>query len=127
MTNVSRRGLDVRAPNREFTRRIHVKKLLVSAAAATLLTLGAGAAQASHTDDRDPHEPQDRGLCTAFFNGNKNGWEQNGTPPPFQDLMNRADDGDDQTTNDVETYCGTLIGGNPGPNGQSAGKGKGGN
>jgi hypothetical protein len=104
-----------------------LRKMIAAGFTALFLASGAGAAVASHTDDRDEHKPQDHGLCTAFFNGNKNGWEKNGTPPPFQDLMDRADDGNDDTTNDVETYCGTLIGGNPGPNGQSDGKGQGGN
>lgn len=104
-----------------------MKKLLAAVMAAGLLVGGASFAQAGHSDDRDPHKSQDKGLCTAYFNGNKNGWEKNGTPPPFQDLESRADDADSETTDDVATYCGALIGGNPGPNGQSDGKGNGGN
>ena len=104
-----------------------MRKMIIAAITAAMLSGGAGVALAGHTDDRPDHEPQDRGLCTAFHNGNKNGWEKNGTPPPFQDLMDRADDGDPDTTDDVATYCDGLIGGNPGPNGNSEGKGQGGN
>jgi hypothetical protein len=101
-----------------------VKKLLVVAMAAGLFVGGAGLAQAAS----QPHEPQDHGLCTAYYNGNKNGWEKKGTPPPpFQDLISRADDGDPNTTNDLATYCDGLVGGNPAPQGNSAGKGNGGN
>lgn len=104
-----------------------MRRLIAAGLTALFLAGGTGAALAGHSDDRPDHEPRDKGLCTAFFNGNKNGWDKNGTPPPFQDLMDRADDGDDETTDDVETYCGDLIGGNPGPNGNSDGKGQGGN
>jgi hypothetical protein len=105
-----------------------MRKLIATGLTALFLAGGTGVALAGHPadDPRDPHKPQDKGLCTAFFNGNKNGWEKNGYPPPFRDLMARADDGNEDTTDDVRTYCGDLIGGNDGPNGNSAGKGRGG-
>lgn len=108
-----------------------MKKLLAVAMAGGLLIGGAGFAQAGHNQDGSGHQPQDGGLCTAFANGNKNGWEKNGTPPPFQDLMTRSGDADGDNTpgtaEDVTAFCGDLTGGNPGPNGKSEGKGKGGN
>ena len=99
-----------------------LKKLIASAALALMVAGSAGVAQAGH-DGANGHEPQDHGLCTAYFNGNKNGWEKNGTPPPFQGLEARAEAAEE----DVETFCGDLTGGNPGPNGKSDGKGQGGN
>lgn len=114
------------------------KKLIGAAGFALLLAGSSGPAMAGHTDDGTGHKPQDRGLCTAFFNGNKNGWEKNGYPPPFQDLVSRSEENapsnnDEDPDNDVEgaeavaEFCGDLVGGNPGPNGNSGGKGKGGN
>jgi hypothetical protein len=107
------------------------RKFLSVAIAGGLMLGGAGIANAGHTEDGSGHKPQDHGLCTAFHNGNKNGWAKNGTPGPFADLMARAGDADGNGTagqaSDVTAFCGALTGGNPGPNGQSAGKGQGGN
>lgn len=33
-----------------------------------------------------PNGDNDRGLCTAYFNGQKNGHDKNGQPGPFQAL-----------------------------------------
>ena len=113
-----------------------MRKLIATGFTALLLAGGTGVAFAGHGGDG--HKPQDHGLCTAFFNGNKNGWEKNGYPPPFQDLISRAEEhapenNDEDPDNDVAgadavaSFCGDLVGGNPGPNGKSDGKGKGGN
>ena len=90
-----------------------MKKLLAAISAVTLM-LGIGAAFAAAAD----HQPQDHGLCTAYFNGQKKGWTKNGTPGPFTDLENRA--GADQTASEVDQaasvydYCqAVVIGGNP--------------
>ena len=88
-----------------------MKKLLAAAMVAGLFVGGATVAQAGHDDDRPAHEPGDNGLCNAFFKGEKNGWETNGYPPPFQSLVDRADDGNDDTSveDDVRSYCGALA------------------
>ena len=93
-----------------------VKKLLLAAAAAVLLTTGAGAAIAAP----GPNGNNDHGLCTAYFNGQKNGHDK-GSPKPFAALEAVADDGDDDTSvaQDVYNYCQAAgIGGNPGQNGR---------
>jgi hypothetical protein len=99
-----------------------MRKLIAAGFTAALLAGGTGVAVAGHNGDG--HKPQDKGLCTAFFNGHKNGFEKNGYPPPFQDLVNRAEqyapeNNDLDPTNDVQgadavaSFCGNLVGGNP--------------
>lgn len=92
-----------------------MKKLLAVAMAGGLLLGGAGLAQAAHTDDPADHKPQDFGLCRALNNpGNHNGWYKEGhsEPGPFLDLRERADDGDDSTTDDILTFCDAATPGN---------------
>jgi hypothetical protein len=85
-----------------------------------------------------PNGNNDHGLCTAYFNGQKNGHDKHGDPGPFQALEDAAansdgvdNDGDNQTDEGDETYddstpegdleaaegvfqfCDGLIGGNP--------------
>ena len=89
-----------------------MKKLLAGAMAAGLLVGGAGLAQAASSE---PHKPQDYGHCQAIQGpGNHNGWYKDGhsVPGPFQDLIDRADDGDDNTTTDLADYCATATPGN---------------
>ena len=112
-----------------------MRKLLLAAAIAVLTLAGIGAAQAAP----GPNGNNDRGLCTAYFNGQKNGQgpgEDTDDPPPFQgleDLSETYTDNDvDDNDNDGEVaegdeseqltdaenifnYCGDagLIGGNP--------------
>jgi hypothetical protein len=92
-----------------------LKKLLIAAVAAGLMTTGANLAIAAP----GPNGNNDHGLCTAYFNGQKKGWEKKETlPPPFAALEKAADDGDDDTSTqqDVYNYCTAVeggIGGNP--------------
>lgn len=100
------------------------KKLLAAMTAGMMMAgLFGGAALAGHGG---AHEPQDKGLCTAYFNGQKKGHGKNGReqPPPFADLTSRAEEfapenNDNDPNNDVTgfeavgSFCGSLIGGNP--------------
>ena len=101
-----------------------MRKLIVLAVVA-LMSVGANIALADPRDEPGPgpNGSNEHGLCTAYHNGNKNGWGKNGTPPPFVGLEDRAEAADQTVTE----FCGELTGGNPGPNGNSEGKGKGGN
>jgi hypothetical protein len=89
-----------------------MRKLLATTMAAGLLFGGALAAKA----EPGPNDSNNHGLCTAFFNGQKNGHDKNGNPPPFQALIDAASDGDSSTPveEDVYNYCQAYgIGGNP--------------
>lgn len=109
-------------PTRGFTT---LKKLLLSALVAGTMFAGAGAALAEK-----PAEPgREHGLCTAFFNGQKNGHEKqndrNGSyPGPFQELLDSAPDGSDENDTggdvaDLFEACNEVgIGGNPDENGR---------
>ena len=97
------------------------KKLLAALAAALMMLGMFGVVSASA--DPDPEGPAKKGLCTAFFNGQKNGHDKNGNPGPFQALVDAADeeDGEDGSDSgdpleeaaDVFAFCDGLIGGNP--------------
>lgn len=79
----------------------------VIAIAIGVLGLLAGAIGVSHADAGDNN---DHGLCTAYFNGQKNGHgegeNQDNQPPPFQELQTTGEDytetGDD-ADNDRDT------------------------
>lgn len=107
-----------------------MKKLMATLLAAFALAalFGVQAAQA----DPEGAGNSDKGLCTAYFNGQKNGHDKNGQPGPFQSLEDRAEaahpnNNDEDPDNDVEgppavwDYCNSLtppgnapvIGGNP--------------
>jgi hypothetical protein len=109
-----------------------LRKTIVAAAAAILLLSGVGVAQAKSNDNSD--DPNQHGLCTAYFNGQKNGHDKHGNPGPFQALADSAaaytdsdgvdNDGDGQVDEDNESadmseaenvynYCDGLVGGNP--------------
>ena len=86
---------------------------LITAALATLLLVGPAVAAVA---EPGPNGNNNHGLCTAYFNGNKNGWAKNGVPGPFAALEEAADDGDPSTStrDDVRRYCEQYgIGGNP--------------
>jgi hypothetical protein len=107
----------------------------------TMLSLFAGVAlmlgglSFAHADP-GPNGTNDHGLCTAYFNGQKNGHDRNGQPGPFQALEDASraytdhdgvdNDGDGQVDEDGEdqdlsaaenvfNYCDntTAIGGSP--------------
>jgi len=90
-----------------------LRKFLATAVVAAALGGGiAGVAVA----EPGPNDHNNHGLCTAFFNGQKNGHDKNGNPGPFQALIDAASDGDENTPveEDVYNYCQEFgIGGNP--------------
>lgn len=97
-----------------------MKKLLAALGAAAMMLglLGASAAQATP----DPDGPAKKGLCTAYFNGQKVGHDKHGSPGPFAALEEAADaaNGDDdenadprlERAEDVFAFCDGMIGGN---------------
>ncbi len=70
----------------------------------------------SPMDGMDNH-PAKYGLCTAYFNGQggENGNKNNA--PPFAALEEAADDGDEETDDDVAEYCSGTQPGNGHGNG----------
>ncbi|HEX7166598.1 MAG TPA: hypothetical protein VF230_06430 [Acidimicrobiales bacterium] len=113
------------------------KRILLLAVAAIVGVLGVGFGAAA---EPGPNGNNDHGLCTAYFNGQKNGHgegeDQTNQPPPFQGLEDASreytdsdgtdNDNDNQTDEDGENesltdaenifnYCHDLstIGGNP--------------
>lgn len=99
-----------------------MKTKLVAALSAALMLFGLlGVVGASA--DPGPNGNNDKGLCTAYFNGQKKGHDKNGNPGPFQALIEAADaaNGDDEDNDDprleaaedVFELCQGLIGGNP--------------
>ena len=115
-----------------------MKKLIVLALTA-LFALGANAALAGHQekDGPGPNGHNEHGLCTAYFNGQKNGHDKDGEtgdPGPFRQLEEDSADPEDsqkesnneeeqQIEDDVFEFCtGPLnpkgIGGNPEENGR---------
>jgi hypothetical protein len=97
-----------------------LKKLLLAALVSASLIGGAAVAQA----DPPPDPGREHGLCTAAFNGKKNGHEDGNWPGPFQDLRDSAPDGSDENDEggdiaDLYDYCQQFgIGGNPDENGR---------
>lgn len=113
---------------------------LFAALLGALLMLGMGSMAIAKADPPGPNGNNDKGLCTAYFNGQKKGHgdeeNQDNQPPPFQGLEDHSreytdNDGDDndrdgetdeegenETLTDAENifnYCNDfgLIGGNP--------------
>lgn len=82
-------------------------KRILTIVSAFAIALG-GAAAATAEKPADPG--REHGLCTAFFNGQKNGHEkQDQYPGPFQELL----DGAGGTVNDLYLWCQAFgIGGN---------------
>ena len=89
-----------------------MRKLIIGALGALLMILGfVGGAQA----EPGPNGNNDHGLCTAYFNGQKNGHghgeDQDNQPPPFQGLEDASrtytdndgvDNDDDGTTDEKD-------------------------
>lgn len=111
-------------------------KKLLAALGASLMLLGlVGVSQA--TADPGPNGSNDKGLCTAYFNGQKNGHDkggaEDGSPDgrtdnarPFQELESEAGVTEETPADDVADmvyeWClstaGVEIGGNPNDNGR---------
>lgn len=102
-----------------------MKTKLGASLIAALMMMGLfGVSQA--TAEPGPNGSNEKGLCTAYFNGQKNGHNKDGkdAPPPFLALEDAADEPDDEdgansgsgsfeTAADVFEFCQGLIGGNP--------------
>lgn len=79
----------------------------------------------SATADPGPNGNNDKGLCTAYFNGQKKGHDKHESQPgPFAALQDHAEEeaprnNDDDDENDVTgveaifNYCDGMIEGNP--------------
>jgi hypothetical protein len=107
-----------------------LRKLMLGALTALLVIAGlVGGAQAAP----GPNDSNNHGLCTAYFNGQKEGHDKNGNPGPFAALATAAaehtdsdgvdNDGDGEVDEDGESadlseseniynYCEGLVGGN---------------
>jgi len=88
-------------------------RLSVVIAAALALSLGVvGFAHAQP----GPNDHNNRGLCTAYFNGSDTGQANKRKAGPFVALEEAADDGDSATSaaEDVAAYCEGLVGGRAG-------------
>lgn len=82
------------------------QRLLGITLAAALLVGGPAAAAMAAPG---PNGNNNRGLCTAYFNGSEKGREKKRKAPPFVALEEAAE-AQDQT---VEEFCAGLIGGKP--------------
>lgn len=96
-----------------------MKTKLVAVSAAALMMMGLfGAANANAAPG--PNGNNDRGLCTAYFNGSDTGREKKSAAPPFVALVAAAGEAG------VEAFCGVVrdpasndvadngqVGGNP--------------
>jgi len=94
-----------------------LKKFLIATVLATLVTAGAGLGISQAQGGGQGQGNSDHGLCTAYFNGQKNGWDSH-TPPPFQNLSDRAGDGSDSNSTtgdpaDIWDFCDGLVDGQP--------------
>jgi hypothetical protein len=112
-----------------------MRKLLASFFGALLIS-AAGGVVLSASAEPGPNGSNDHGLCTAYFNGQKNGHDKNGQPGPFaaleeagraytdQDGVDNDRDGqvDEEGENqdlsaaeNIFNFCNdtTTIGGNP--------------
>lgn len=106
-----------------------MKTKLGASLIAALMMMGLFGA-ASATADPGPNGKNDKGLCTAYFNGQKKGHDKHGSPGPFAVLEEAAgaEDGDgrDDIATMVNQWCMTMagdgsgvdIGGNPDENGR---------
>ena len=88
------------------------KRLAVAAAALMFAGLGASVVQAAP----GPNDKNNHGLCTAYFNGQKEGHNKGGkaSPAPFAALEG------ERTLQEIFDFCGGAegIGGNPDENGR---------
>ena len=100
-----------------------MKRFLIAAALATLVTAGAGLGISQAAGGPGPNGSNNHGLCTAYFNGSQNGLDHKRNAGPFQALQTAAGDADGDgtsgTPSDVWTWCNDAtnnpkgIGGNP--------------
>lgn len=106
-----------------------MKKLVSALFASLLLVTMFGVISASA--EPGPNGNNNKGLCTAYFNGQKKGHDKHGDPGPFQALEDAAaeeddrdngrgyddsepgSDGDLNQAEAVYMFCEGLIGGNP--------------
>lgn len=113
-----------------------MKKIIAALFASLLLITMFGVISASA--EPGPNGNNNKGLCTAYFNGQKKGHDKHGDPGPFQALEDQAaendgrdNDGDGDVDEDGEriddsspevdleqaeavyVFCDGLIGGNP--------------
>lgn len=106
-----------------------MRKMILGVLTTLFLVSGASAAVAGHqeNDGPGPNGHNEKGLCTAYFNGQKNGHEEGDGPGPFGALEDEAtDDGSDenrederQVSDDVFEFCDQYgIMGNPEENGR---------
>jgi hypothetical protein len=102
-----------------------MKTKLAAALMATLMMMGLFGA-ASATADPGPNDKNNKGLCTAYFNGSERGQEQKRKASPFAALEREASDGDDSTSpqEDVAAFCDGLVGGRAGGDKGTPGGGK---
>ena len=104
-----------------------MKRLIAMLFGATVLFAAFGAApvSAAPKEDQNAH-----GICTAYFNGQKNGHTSGESPGPFGTLeddagtydgTNSEDSNEMLLASDVLEYCnslGVVVGGNPEHNGR---------
>lgn len=101
-----------------------MKKIIATLFASLLLVTMFGVISASA--EPGPNGNNNKGLCTAYFNGQKKGHDKHGDPGPFQALEDAAnedgepiDDSEPGSEGDLEqaeavyAFCDGLIGGNP--------------
>lgn len=106
-----------------------MRKMILGALAAITLVLSGGAFAAQA--EPGPNGNNEKGLCTAYFNGQKKGHDKDGdgrsNPKPFAALEDDAeDDGENedlepeqQISDDVFEFCDQFgIMGNPEENGR---------
>lgn len=106
-----------------------MKKFLSVLMAAGLVVGFAGAASAAKPESAGPGDNNKKGLCTAYFNGQKNGHTEGEGPGPFGALEDDAADdgtyedqdvaGETRVASDVFESCDEYgIMGNPEQNGR---------
>ncbi len=100
-----------------------MKRVLAALFGAALLVSGFGVVNANA--EPGPNGKNDKGLCTAYFNGQKKGHDKHDSQPgPFSALEDHSEENaprnnDDDDDNDVTgteaifDYCNGMIGGNP--------------
>ena len=109
-----------------------MKRALALLFGATMIVATFGVVSANA--DPGPNGNNDKGLCTAYFNGQKNGHDKNddgrSDPKPFANLENTADPEEDDLVGEelasaVYEWCRTMagdggveIGGQPNDNGR---------
>ena len=89
-----------------------MRKIMLGAITALLMLTGLFTSPAHAAKDDEKAGPNnEKGLCTAYFNGQKNGHDEDNNPGPFAGLEedgaaydeeNGADDGDPDTDDDGE-------------------------